>query len=65
MELKDRYIHALLSHAEKKPGPAIHDPASIEDMKFALDFMKFRGINEASPSDVAAVAKVAEFYRNY
>ena len=65
MELRDKYIYALAKQEEKKPGIRKEDSAVIEDMKFALEFLKFNGKEEVLPSDVAAVARVAEFYRKY
>lgn len=65
MELRDKYIHAISRPEEKHYAEKKEDDAMLEDMKFALEFLKFSGRKEASPRDVVALAKVAEFYRKH
>lgn len=65
MGLRDRYI---LEISKEKNVPEEKGPpgnAMIDDMKFALEFLRFNGKNDATPNEVAAVAKVAEFYRKH
>lgn len=65
MDLRDRYIYALTKQERKKAESRKQDSAMIDDMKFALEFLRFNGKEEVLPSDVAAIARVAEFYRKY
>ncbi|MBI2173477.1 MAG: hypothetical protein HYT73_04725, partial [Candidatus Aenigmarchaeota archaeon] len=55
-----------ISKEKKEPDEkAPPSNAMIDDMKFALEFLRFNGKKDATPSEVAAVAKVAEFYRKH
>ena len=65
MELRDRYIMEISKEKKVPEEKAPPSNALIDDMKFALEFLKFNGKKDATPGEVAAVAKVAEFYRKH
>ncbi len=65
MGLRDRYILEISKEKTAPDEKGLPGNATIDDMKFALEFLRFNGKKDATPNEVAAVAKVAEFYRKH